>query len=198
MPRSCSAPCSPRMVRLSILDVTWKLIRVGKFALIVPVITSTEGRCVAMIRWMPQARAICARRWMQASISLPGDHHQVGHLVDDHHDVGDGDGLEFVRLEHRIAGFLVEPGLDRALEHLALGQRLAHAAVVALDVAHAHAWTSCDSVPPSRPRPISGRRRPSSGRSRRATAGAGCRHRRDSSSIFGSIMISRHSSGVSL
>ena len=50
MPRSCSAPCSPRMVRLSIFDVTWKEIRVGKFALIVPVITSTDGRCVAMIR----------------------------------------------------------------------------------------------------------------------------------------------------
>ena len=43
-PKSCSAPCSPRIVRLSILDVTWKLIRVGKFALIVPVITSTDGR----------------------------------------------------------------------------------------------------------------------------------------------------------
>ena len=71
MPRSCSAPCSPRIVRLSIFEVTWKEIRVGKFALIVPVMTSTEGRCVAMMRWMPDARAICARRWMQASISLP-------------------------------------------------------------------------------------------------------------------------------
>ena len=71
MPRSCSAPCSPRIVRLSILEVTWKLIRVGKLALIVPVMTSTDGRCVAMMRWMPEARAIWARRWMQASISLP-------------------------------------------------------------------------------------------------------------------------------
>ena len=71
MPRSCSAPCSPRMVRLSILEVTWKLIRVGKLALIVPVMTSTEGRWVAMMRWMPEARAICARRWIAASISLP-------------------------------------------------------------------------------------------------------------------------------
>ncbi|GJE15283.1 hypothetical protein FOHLNKBM_6366 [Methylobacterium longum] len=51
--------------------VTWKLIRVGKFALIVPVITSTDGRCVAMIRWMPAARAICARRWIAPSMSLP-------------------------------------------------------------------------------------------------------------------------------
>ncbi len=51
--------------------VTWKEIRVGKFALIVPVITSTEGRWVAMIRWMPAARAICARRWIAPSMSLP-------------------------------------------------------------------------------------------------------------------------------
>jgi len=37
-------------VRLSTFEVTWKEIRVGKLALIVPVMTSTEGRCVAMIR----------------------------------------------------------------------------------------------------------------------------------------------------
>ncbi len=51
--------------------VTWKLIRVGKFALMVPVITSTDGRCVAMIRWMPAARAIWASRWIAPSMSLP-------------------------------------------------------------------------------------------------------------------------------
>src|SRR5450432_122320 len=45
--------------------------RVGKLALIVPVMTSTDGRCVAMIRWMPAARAICARRWIAPSMSLP-------------------------------------------------------------------------------------------------------------------------------
>jgi hypothetical protein len=32
------------MVRLSIFEVTWKLIRVGKLALMVPVMTSTDGR----------------------------------------------------------------------------------------------------------------------------------------------------------
>ena len=36
LPSSCSAPCSPRIVLLSILEVTWKDILVGKFALIVP------------------------------------------------------------------------------------------------------------------------------------------------------------------
>ncbi len=70
-PSSCSAPCSPKIVRESIFDVTWNEMRVGKFALIVPVITSTDGRWVAAIRWMPAARAICARRWIAPSISLP-------------------------------------------------------------------------------------------------------------------------------
>src|SRR5438067_1460885 len=62
-PSSCSPPCSPRMVRLSILEVTWKEMRVGKFALMVPVMTSTEGRWVAITTWMPAARAIWASRW---------------------------------------------------------------------------------------------------------------------------------------
>ena len=35
-----------------------------------PVMTFTEGRCVAMIRCMPTARAICARRTMYSSTSL--------------------------------------------------------------------------------------------------------------------------------
>jgi hypothetical protein len=51
--------------------VTWKLIRVGKLALMVPVMTSTDGRWVAMIRWMPAARAIWARRCTAPSMSLP-------------------------------------------------------------------------------------------------------------------------------
>ena len=55
----------------SILLVTWKLMRVGRFALITPVMTSTDGRWVAMIRWMPAARAFCASRWIRNSTSLP-------------------------------------------------------------------------------------------------------------------------------
>ena len=69
---------------------------------------------------------------------LARDHHQVGHLVHDDDDVGQRLGREFLGLEDRLAGVVVEAGLDGALEHLALGQRLAHAAVVAFDVAHAH------------------------------------------------------------
>ncbi|KFC74214.1 hypothetical protein FG93_01284 [Bosea sp. LC85] len=59
------------MVRLSIFEVTWNEMRVGKLALIVPVMTSTDGRWVASTTWMPAARAICARRWIVPSISLP-------------------------------------------------------------------------------------------------------------------------------
>ena len=59
------------MVRLSNLEITWNEMRVGKLALMVPVITSTDGRWVAMITWMPAARAICARRCTVVSISLP-------------------------------------------------------------------------------------------------------------------------------
>ena len=61
-PRSCSAPLASSTVRESTLDATWKAMRVGKLALISPVTTSTEGRWVATMRWMPTARAICARR----------------------------------------------------------------------------------------------------------------------------------------
>ena len=45
--------------------------RVGMLALIRPVITSTLGRCVARIRWMPAARAFCARRAISSSTFLP-------------------------------------------------------------------------------------------------------------------------------
>ena len=39
-----------KTVRESIFDETWKAIRVGMLALISPVMTSTDGRCVARIR----------------------------------------------------------------------------------------------------------------------------------------------------
>ncbi len=45
--------------------------RVGIFALMRPVMTSTEGRCVATIRCNPTARASCARRQMRGSTSSP-------------------------------------------------------------------------------------------------------------------------------
>jgi hypothetical protein len=45
------------MVRESILLVTLKAILAGKFAFISPVITFTEGRCVAITKWIPIALA---------------------------------------------------------------------------------------------------------------------------------------------
>ena len=62
LPRSCSAPLASRTVRESTLEATWNAMRVGKLALMRPVTTSTDGRCVATIRCMPTARAICASR----------------------------------------------------------------------------------------------------------------------------------------
>ena len=50
LPISASAPPPSRIVRLSILDATLKDMRLGKFALITPVMTFTDGRWVARIR----------------------------------------------------------------------------------------------------------------------------------------------------
>ena len=60
-----------RMVRESTRAVTWNEMRAGKFALMRPVMTSTDGRCVATIRWMPAARAFCARRVIGSSTLRP-------------------------------------------------------------------------------------------------------------------------------
>jgi len=49
-------------------EVTWKEMRAGKFALMRPVMTST-GDAGARIRWMPAARAFCARRVIDSSTS---------------------------------------------------------------------------------------------------------------------------------
>lgn len=50
LPRSFSAPPRSRIVRESVCEDTAKAMREGMFALITPVITSTEGRCVAITR----------------------------------------------------------------------------------------------------------------------------------------------------
>jgi hypothetical protein len=68
-PRRASAPFWSRIVRESVLEETRKAIRQGKLALISPVITFTEGRWVATMRWIPMARAFWARRVRGLSIS---------------------------------------------------------------------------------------------------------------------------------
>ena len=68
-PNKRSAPFSSRITRLSIFDATWKAMREGMFALITPVMTSARGVCVATMRWMPAARAICVMRAIALSTS---------------------------------------------------------------------------------------------------------------------------------
>ena len=128
-PSSVSAPCWSRMVRESTFDDTWNAIRVGMFALIRPVMTSTDGRWVATRRWIPAARAFCARRAISSSTFLPDHHHQVGELVDDHHDVrqplerqrvAGGDGVRILELLAALLGvgdLVVEPGEFRTPSH---------------------------------------------------------------------------------
>ena len=59
-----------RIVLESTPDATENAIRDGTFALITPVMTLTDGRWVAMTRWIPAARASCARRQIASSTSL--------------------------------------------------------------------------------------------------------------------------------
>jgi hypothetical protein len=76
------------MVRESILDETWKAMRVGMLALIRPVMTSTTGP----LRRQDQVDARGTRLLRQACDQfldlLAHHHHQVGQLVDHHHHVG--------------------------------------------------------------------------------------------------------------
>ena len=88
--------------------------RVGKFALIVPVMTSTEGRCVAVMTWMPAARAICARRCTAPSMSLPATiiRSAISSIMTMMKGIGSSSKL--FRLEDRLAGLVVEAGLHGA------------------------------------------------------------------------------------
>ena len=70
LPSRVSAPDWSRMVRESILEATCSATRLGKLALMRPVMTSTEGRWVARMRCSPAARAFCASRATEVSTSL--------------------------------------------------------------------------------------------------------------------------------
>ena len=56
-PTSLSAPPWSRMTLLSVRLETAKAILAGMFALITPVMTLVEGRCVATTKWIPTALA---------------------------------------------------------------------------------------------------------------------------------------------
>ena len=66
-PRRLSAPAVSRITRESVWLETANAIREGTLALIIPVITSTDGRWVASTRWMPTARDFWASRITQFS-----------------------------------------------------------------------------------------------------------------------------------
>ncbi len=68
---------------------------------------------------------------------LAGDHHQVGHLVDDDDDIGQRIEVELLVLVDRLAGLLVEARVHGAREILALGPGFDQAGIVAVDIAHA-------------------------------------------------------------
>ena len=109
---------------------------------------------------------------------LAGDHHQVGHFVDDDHDVGQRIEIEFLFLVDRLAGFLVEAGMNGAGQFLALALWPRPRRDCSRRYCARRAWTFSCSALPSRARPISARPPLSSDRSRQASADAGCRHRR--------------------
>ena len=70
LPTSFSAPVLSRMILDSREDATAKAMRLGMLAFMRPVITSAEGRWVAITRWTPAARPIWATRQMDSSTSL--------------------------------------------------------------------------------------------------------------------------------
>src|ERR1700677_3907459 len=97
--------------------------RVGKFALIVPVMTSTEGRCVARTTCNPAARAICARPRPAPSVSLAGALLQAGLFADSHHNVRKRLKIEFLLFIDGFAGLAIVAGVHRARELFALAVR---------------------------------------------------------------------------
>ena len=111
--------------------------RVGKLALIVPVMTSTRGA----LRRHDDVDAGGARHLRETLHGgfdfLAGRDHQIGHLVDDDDDVGHRLERQLARFVDRLAGGGVEARMHGALEALAALQRVADAIVVAGDVAHA-------------------------------------------------------------
>ena len=64
-------------MRDSIAEATAKAMRLGILAFIRPVMTSAEGRRVAMTRCMPAARPICATRQIDSSTSSRRHEHQI-------------------------------------------------------------------------------------------------------------------------
>ena len=69
-PSSFSAPALSKIVRESTCEETANAILDGILALITPVITSTEGLCVAITKCIPAALAFCANLQIASCTSL--------------------------------------------------------------------------------------------------------------------------------
>ena len=100
-PSSRSAPLPSRMTRESIFDETLNAMREGRFALMTPVRTSTDGRCVATTRWMPDRARLLRDPHDRLLDVLGRRHHEIGELVDDDHDE-----RHRLELEVRVVGVL--------------------------------------------------------------------------------------------
>ena len=150
--------------------------------------TSTDGRCVASIRWMPGRARLLRDARDELLDLLAGDHHQVGELVDD-----DDDQRQLLQRLGRV-----RRERERIGQRLARLLRLGDLLVEAGEVAHAELRTSACSGAPSR------RRTSCSALAAcfmSVTTGAsrcGMPSYTDSSSILGSTRIRRTSRGSAL
>ena len=68
-PTNFSAPGLSKITRLSARELVANERREGTLALINPVTTSTDGRCVANTKWIPAERANCVMRTTDSSTS---------------------------------------------------------------------------------------------------------------------------------
>ena len=105
-PRRLSAPFASRIVRESTLEKTLHATLAGKFALMMPG-EHVHGRPAGWqrIRWMPEARAIWARRAIYSSTSLGETIMRSASSSMTHHDIGQG--LAALLLGHLLVVFFL-------------------------------------------------------------------------------------------
>jgi hypothetical protein len=125
------------MVRLSILEVTGEA-DAGRQVRLDDAGDDVDRRALRRHDQVDAGRARLLREALDQELDfLAGGHHQVGELVDDHHDLRQDLVFELLHLVFRLAGLLVVAGLHAAAERLALGLGLAHLGVEAGELAHA-------------------------------------------------------------
>ncbi len=121
LPSSCSAPCSPMIVRLSILrgDVEGdprRQVRLDHAG------DDIDRRPLRRHDQVDARRARLLREPLDQEFDfLASGHHQVGKFVDDHHDLRHGFVGEALFLILRLAGHRVVTDLHLAAQRRALG-----------------------------------------------------------------------------